>query len=144
MARTHQVMNFFSAVVEQLLNLWVEDAMLIRIGDGLYLTPESLNEARQRCPATMPGNDASIKSPNTAQPPWPNSATPGESPANSASCSANTPTPSASPPAIETSARPGTRQKPSFSLLGRIAYSGTTDSRVTLLFRRRDRSFNSL
>jgi hypothetical protein len=61
MARTHQVMNFFSAVVEQLLNLWVEDAMLIRIGDGLYLTPESLNEARQRCldqitehgPATM-------------------------------------------------------------------------------------------
>ncbi|MFT5324406.1 MAG: hypothetical protein ACI8P0_002268 [Planctomycetaceae bacterium] len=54
-------MNFFSAVVEQLLNLWVEDAMLIRIGDGLYLTPESLNEARQRCldqitehgPATM-------------------------------------------------------------------------------------------
>jgi len=47
--------------VEQLLNLWVEDAMLIRIGDGLYLTPEALNEARQRChdqlnehgPATM-------------------------------------------------------------------------------------------
>ena len=47
--------------VEQLLNLWVEDAMLIRIGDGLYFTPEALNEARQRCldqitehgPATM-------------------------------------------------------------------------------------------
>ena len=47
--------------VEQLLNLWVEDAMLIRIGDGLHYTPEALNEARQRCqnqindhgPATM-------------------------------------------------------------------------------------------
>jgi selenocysteine-specific elongation factor len=47
--------------VEQLLNLWVEDAMLIRIGDGLYFTPEALNDARQRChdqinehgPATM-------------------------------------------------------------------------------------------
>jgi selenocysteine-specific elongation factor len=35
--------------VEQLLNLWVEDAMLTRIGDGLYFTPEALNEARQRC-----------------------------------------------------------------------------------------------
>jgi selenocysteine-specific elongation factor len=35
--------------VEQLLNLWVEDAMLIRIGDGLYFTPEALDEARQRC-----------------------------------------------------------------------------------------------
>ena len=35
--------------VEQLLNLWVEDSMLIRIGDGLYFTPEALNEARQRC-----------------------------------------------------------------------------------------------
>lgn len=50
-----------SADVEQLLNLWVEDAMLIRVGDGLYYTPEALDEARQRCvrqiedhgPATM-------------------------------------------------------------------------------------------
>jgi selenocysteine-specific elongation factor len=47
--------------VEQLLNLWVEDAMLTRVGDGLYFTPEALNKARQRCldllnekgPATM-------------------------------------------------------------------------------------------
>ena len=47
--------------VEQLLNLWVEDTLLIRIGDGLYFTPDALNEARQRCfdllnrqgPATM-------------------------------------------------------------------------------------------
>ena len=47
--------------VEQVLNLWVEDAMLIRIGDGLYYTPEALTETRQRCldqikengPATM-------------------------------------------------------------------------------------------
>jgi selenocysteine-specific elongation factor len=46
---------------EQLLNLWVEDAMLIRIGEGLYFTPDALNEARERCrdllndkgPATM-------------------------------------------------------------------------------------------
>jgi selenocysteine-specific elongation factor len=50
-----------SADVEQLLNLWVEDAMLIRVGDGLYYTPDALDEARQRCvrqiedhgPATM-------------------------------------------------------------------------------------------
>jgi selenocysteine-specific elongation factor len=35
--------------VEQLLNLWVEDAMLIRIGDGLCFTPEALDGARQRC-----------------------------------------------------------------------------------------------
>ncbi len=49
------------ADVEQLLNLWVEDAMLIRVGDGLYYTPEALDEARLRClkqiedhgPATM-------------------------------------------------------------------------------------------
>lgn len=49
------------AEVEQLSNLWVEDAMLIRVGDGLYVTPDSLEEARQRCrqqieehgPATM-------------------------------------------------------------------------------------------
>tara|TARA_R110002072_G_scaffold173600_2_gene328266 strand:- start:27072 stop:29006 length:1935 start_codon:yes stop_codon:yes gene_type:complete len=47
--------------VEQLLNLWVEDAMLVRVGDGFYYTPEALDEARQRClkqikdhgPATM-------------------------------------------------------------------------------------------
>lgn len=34
---------------EQLLNLWVEDALLVRIGEGLYFTTTALDEARKRC-----------------------------------------------------------------------------------------------
>lgn len=49
------------AEVEQLLNLWVEDAVLVRVGEGLHFTPDALDEARTRCrrqieengPATM-------------------------------------------------------------------------------------------
>lgn len=47
--------------IEQLMNLSVEDLLLVRLADGLYFTPEALDEARERCrtqleqsgPATM-------------------------------------------------------------------------------------------
>lgn len=34
---------------EQLLNLWVEDTLLVRIGEGLYFTANAMDEARKRC-----------------------------------------------------------------------------------------------
>jgi selenocysteine-specific elongation factor len=44
------------AETEQLLNLTAEDGLIVRVGDGLYFTPESLDEARRRAKATIEEN----------------------------------------------------------------------------------------
>lgn len=39
--------------IEQLVNLTVEDGLVIRVGEGLFFTPQALEEARGRCAATI-------------------------------------------------------------------------------------------
>ena len=54
-----QLIDQKTSEAEQLLNLTAEDGVLIRVGGGLYFTPGSIEEARQRCLSTIESNGPS-------------------------------------------------------------------------------------
>ena len=41
------------AEIDQLLNLTAEDGLIVKVGDGLFMTPESLDLAREKCKETL-------------------------------------------------------------------------------------------
>jgi len=41
------------AEADQLLNLTEEDGLIVKVGDGLFFTPEALDEARVKCKETL-------------------------------------------------------------------------------------------
>lgn len=43
------------AEIDQLLNLTAEDGLIVKVGDGLFMTPESLDLAREKCKETLAG-----------------------------------------------------------------------------------------
>ena len=46
------------AEIDQLLNLTAEDGLIVKVGDGLFMTPESLDLAREKCKETLAGIQA--------------------------------------------------------------------------------------
>ena len=41
------------AEIDQLLNLTAEDGLIVKVGDGLFCTPEGLDQAREKCKETL-------------------------------------------------------------------------------------------
>lgn len=50
------------AEIDQLLNLTAEDGLIVKVGDGLFMTPESLDLAREKCKETLARIQASGES----------------------------------------------------------------------------------
>ena len=52
-----QSLNQKLAEIEQLLDLSAEDGLIVKVGDGLFLTPASLDQARIQCAETLGAGD---------------------------------------------------------------------------------------